>query len=442
VREILTEQNARGTTILISSHILSEVERTAHRVGILYGGRLVAEDTVAAIGARLQPDAAIDLDVDGFDPALAVALRAAPFVREVKVVPNGSTPGHGHLRIAVTPEGDHRRAVSQLVAAHGGLITAMREERVSLEEAFVQLTSENAAALMGAVREPDLPASTIADFPARSSWRSRLHPLRVILLKDLLSTLFAPGVYGAVALGMLTALLLVRDHLDAIERSRVLILADAFTLPFFAAAVVAMLFLTLSSVATIAREREQGTLEALFYGPVDHASYVLAKCGAQIAAYVPMALAIGVLLLVYAGMTGLRLAPVFPLELLVSLFTAGAVASFGVLLSTLTRSARAAFALFGALVVVLLGVHFGAEALTGLALTNNLNPLLFLRDLLIGVDRLVDYVSPFGLFQGGVDALVREDLGGFGRSIGLSVAECALLLWLAVGLLRRRGVRR
>src|SRR5439155_11610856 len=128
VREVLLEENARGTTVLISSHILSEVERTAHRVGILYGGRLVAEDTVAAIGERLQPDTSIDVDVERFDRALVVALRAAPFVRAVDVAPNGEAPDrfgrpqdHGRLRIAVAPEGDHRRAVSQIVAAHGGL---------------------------------------------------------------------------------------------------------------------------------------------------------------------------------------------------------------------------------------------------------------------------------------------------------------------------------
>lgn len=49
VRELLLEERARGTTIFISSHILSEVERTADRVGILACGRLVAEDAVSTL---------------------------------------------------------------------------------------------------------------------------------------------------------------------------------------------------------------------------------------------------------------------------------------------------------------------------------------------------------------------------------------------------------
>ncbi len=453
VREILLEENARGTTILISSHILSEVERTAHRVGILYGGRLVAEDTVAAIGARLRPEASIEVDVDHFQPALLDALRAAPFVRSVDVGTNGAAPDHGRLRIAVAPDGDHRRAVSQIVAAHGGLITEMRQQRVSLEEAFVALTTENVAPLSAPVvpgegqDEGDTErcdrASSPGPRPSIPSPRGRARAIRVILLKDLLSTLFAPGVYIAIALGMLVAMLLVRDSLDAIARSHVLVLADAFTLPFFAAATIATFFLALSSAATVAREREQGTLEALFYGPVDHASYAVAKWGAQVAAYGPMALAIALLLVVYAGMTGLALSPgLLVLELLLSLFAAAAIAGLGVLLSTLTRGVRAAFALFIAWTVAFLAIHFGAEALSGIQITNNLNPLLFLRDLAIGLDHVASYVSPFGVFQNGVDALVRGDALGLAGAVATELVEAAVLVSLAAKTLERRGVRR
>src|SRR5579884_1478639 len=461
VREILLEENARGTTMLISSHILSEVERTAHRVGILYGGRLVAEDSVAAIGARLQPDAAIDVDVDQFQPSLVDALRSAPFVRTVDLAPNGEARGHGKLRIAVAPEGDHRRDVSQIVAAHGGLITEMRQQRVSLEEAFVRLTTENTVALtsplpLGEGEGEGVPgeAGRGAHHPApgppspglRPSsrrGRGRARAVRVILRKDLLSTLFAPGVYVAMAVGMAFGALDIRNDLAAIQSSHVLVLSDAFTLPFFFAATIAAFFLALSAAATVAREREQGTLEALFYGPVDHASYVVAKWGAQVAAYAPMALAIAALLLVYAGMTGLAFTPgPFALGLVLSLFAAGAVAGLGVLLSTLTRGVRAAFALFIALTVVFLGVHFGADALSGIQVTNNLSPLLFLRDLAIGLDHVLGYVSPFAVFQNGVAAILRGDWLGFTGAIGIETAEAAALVALAVKTLERRGVRR
>jgi ABC-2 type transport system ATP-binding protein len=173
-REVLMEENQRGVTILVSSHILSEVERTAHRVGILHGGRLVAEDSVAAIATRLQPEATLTLDVDDASPALLGALRAQSFVRSVEAAPAGTAGTTLRLRLT---DGDHRRAVSAVVAGQGGLITGMRQEQLSLEEAFVRLTADNVGVAAGRrlaappTGERDRPAS--ARNTARASRRSK-----------------------------------------------------------------------------------------------------------------------------------------------------------------------------------------------------------------------------------------------------------------------------
>jgi ABC-2 type transport system ATP-binding protein len=153
VRELLLDLNRRGVTMLISSHVLSEVERTAHRVGILYGGRLVAEDTVDHIGAKLRPDAVITIEVDSLAPALVEALRGQAYVSRVDVTTKDRDPAHGTLRVSVKPGSDRRRAISGLIGQYGGIILQMRQEQVSLEEAFIQLTSENVKQL--AVATPD-----------------------------------------------------------------------------------------------------------------------------------------------------------------------------------------------------------------------------------------------------------------------------------------------
>jgi hypothetical protein len=87
-------------------------------------------------------------------------------------------------------------------------------------------------------------------------------------------------------------------------------------------------------------------------------------------------------------------------------------------------------------------VRAASELLSALPITNNLSPLLFLRNVVLGVDWLVGYVSPFGLFQSGVDALVRGDLLAYLSIVGLASAYTGLLLAAAVRLLARRGVRR
>ena len=50
--ELIAEERERGKTILMSSHMFEEVERTCHRIGIIRSGRLVAVDTVDALRER------------------------------------------------------------------------------------------------------------------------------------------------------------------------------------------------------------------------------------------------------------------------------------------------------------------------------------------------------------------------------------------------------
>lgn len=459
VREILAEENARGVTILLSSHILSEVERTAHRVGILAGGRLVAEDDVAQLAARLEPDALIEINVEQLQSSAVESLREQPYVRAVELGSNGHGPEHGVLRVRVAPDADYRRAVSAVVGQHGGLITDMQQRRLSLEDAFVRLTSESVqASYQNAeaswVRSP-LPttgfdAKDRSFLSARqrlwgtltSCWSARWLTIAVLGRRELLGVLYGPGPYVVVALGALATLPVVAGYLDAVERSGILVLADAFTLPFFVAATLAALFLALAAVATIARERDQGTLEVLFYGPVDGLSYILSKHLALVLAYLPMGLVLAALFLAYADMTGLRLPSAFPWELLLSLFTATAVTALGICLSTVVRSVRAGIALLAAVVGLFLAIRFGSELLSQLQVTNNVSPLLFLRDLAVSLDVVADYVSPFSVFQSGVEAVVRSDGGSYLLAILVSSLQAAVLLAASVRLLAWRGVRR
>jgi ABC-2 type transport system ATP-binding protein len=60
-----------GATVLVSSHLLGEIEQTATHVGILHEGRLVVEGSLAQLKAGLAPELAID--VDDFDRAGALA---------------------------------------------------------------------------------------------------------------------------------------------------------------------------------------------------------------------------------------------------------------------------------------------------------------------------------------------------------------------------------
>ncbi len=130
VRESLLRIGASGTTILLSSHLLSEVEHTCSHVVVVHRGRLMQSGTVAEVTAAV---ASAYLEVD--DPEAAVAiLSALPGVRSV--VP--SPPG-----IVVQLDGARRSdLVAALVEARVRVDTVTA--RRSLEDAFLELVGEHA----------------------------------------------------------------------------------------------------------------------------------------------------------------------------------------------------------------------------------------------------------------------------------------------------------
>ena len=74
MRRFLGELPARtGATVLLSSHLLGEIEQTATHVGIVHQGRLVLEGELARLKADLAPEVAIETD----DPVRAAALATA-----------------------------------------------------------------------------------------------------------------------------------------------------------------------------------------------------------------------------------------------------------------------------------------------------------------------------------------------------------------------------
>ena len=133
VRHLLLELNRRGVTIFISSHLLSEVEQTAHRVGIMHRGRLIRQDTIPALRAWLRQEPVLEVELHAPVPHLEAQLRALPVVRGVQA--NGR-----RVVVTVTPGADHRGSISQAVAAAGGVIVGMHAHEPTLEEAFLTLT--------------------------------------------------------------------------------------------------------------------------------------------------------------------------------------------------------------------------------------------------------------------------------------------------------------
>ena len=135
VRDLLLELRKRGRTILISSHILSEVERTADRVGILLKGHLRAQDTVEHLIRGVGSEPVVEVELHQPVPGLPERLRALPCVSRLEV--------EGSVLAVSLPPGVGKEAHAELfaaIAASGGTIVQMTTRKSSLEDAFLAIT--------------------------------------------------------------------------------------------------------------------------------------------------------------------------------------------------------------------------------------------------------------------------------------------------------------
>jgi ABC-2 type transport system ATP-binding protein len=144
LRELLRELRALGKTILISSHILPELEELCTSVAIVDHGRVLAAGTINDIGQRLRVGEVLRIRVLG-DPAAIEAARAWFEGRED--VASAAVDGSGQIEIGF--RGDESAAAALLAAAiEAGLrVVSYSPAATDLQELFLQVTDRDDAAL-------------------------------------------------------------------------------------------------------------------------------------------------------------------------------------------------------------------------------------------------------------------------------------------------------
>ena len=143
---LLIEQMAPAKAIVISTHLLDEVEAVCSRAVIIAGGRVVADSTPAALAARSRYHNAVSVTVP---PALADIVRPALESLDVVAAVEQHTVRGDAVRLTALPR-DGRPVfgnVSQLVQAHGWTGAEVRIESGELEDVFRSITLPGEAAV-------------------------------------------------------------------------------------------------------------------------------------------------------------------------------------------------------------------------------------------------------------------------------------------------------
>jgi ABC-2 type transport system ATP-binding protein len=145
-------------TILLSTHILTEIERTCDRILMMHKGRIAAEGTEEQLAARLSRGRRLELEVRGAEAALRSALAAVTDATDVVIERRPDET----LRATLRADDAARERVSRAVVQAGLGLLAMQSVATGLESIFLELSGASAP-------PPARPAPPVAAQPAQGA---------------------------------------------------------------------------------------------------------------------------------------------------------------------------------------------------------------------------------------------------------------------------------
>ena len=139
----LIKELAGDHTIVLSTHILPEVAQTCQRVVIINKGRVVAVDTPANLTARLGGSETMFVQAEGQADAVRAALAGVPGV--TTVTESEVRDSMSSFEVVSQKGTDVRRDLARAIVSGGFGLLELRPMRMSLEEIFLSLTTEEHA---------------------------------------------------------------------------------------------------------------------------------------------------------------------------------------------------------------------------------------------------------------------------------------------------------
>lgn len=135
IRELI--KNLRGEhTVILSSHILPEIEQTCERVVIINEGMVVAEDTPENLTNRLKGGERTQLQVEGDQDKIKSVLQSFLEIKSMDI----RAEANGLNRVVVESEKDIRKQLAKLMVDNGFGLLELSADRFTLEDIFLRLT--------------------------------------------------------------------------------------------------------------------------------------------------------------------------------------------------------------------------------------------------------------------------------------------------------------
>jgi ABC-2 type transport system ATP-binding protein len=130
---ILQELQRLGKTIIISSHILSELQTLCNRVAIIEKGKLIYSGPVQGVRDQLSTGKVVWVRVSSDSIQAMELLKSRPEIAEVGMV-------DGELKVTLASQDTDHSLIAEVLVRGGARLIELREDEIGLEEVFMRVT--------------------------------------------------------------------------------------------------------------------------------------------------------------------------------------------------------------------------------------------------------------------------------------------------------------
>ena len=130
---ILQELQRMGKTILISSHILSELQNLCNRVAIIEKGKLIYSGSVTGAADQMKSETILWVQVASDTATALTILQRHPQILNAEEL-------DGQIRITMSPNAPDPGCVAETLIHNGAKLTELRKDTLGLEEVFLRVT--------------------------------------------------------------------------------------------------------------------------------------------------------------------------------------------------------------------------------------------------------------------------------------------------------------
>ncbi len=133
IRALLKELKNMGKTILISSHILSELEELCNKIGIIEKGVLLFSGSIDEVRRQIRRSTSVDVSVKGDNEKARLILEQHPLVESAAIE-------NRHIAVVLVSDAEDHTFLAPFLLENGFKLELLHQEEPDLEEVFMRVT--------------------------------------------------------------------------------------------------------------------------------------------------------------------------------------------------------------------------------------------------------------------------------------------------------------